>query len=216
MSGETDASAGEDARTARIAWLVSFAIPAVVLGILLLVTQPSDAAVVSPPPLEPPAGVDEEGEEEETEEVEETEEEEEEEEELETSPYPPDECLLRTARARIFTYTSRDRVRLVIRYTSLAPADVTVDYWMKGKKGPLSLGHAKQRFSKKGLFRLTEKLSDSEMAKVRAAKGFMVKMEIPAAPSYCSRYHSRHLTIKRAVHSQVVWFQSDSIFGTDR
>lgn len=133
-----------------------------------------------------------------------------------TSPFPPEECLLRTARARVFAYTAHDRVRLVIRYTSLAPAQVSVDYWMKGRKGPLSLGHAKQRFAKKGLFRLAENFSAAQMEKVRAAKGFTVTMRIPAAPKYCNQYYSRHLTIKRTVKNQVLWFQSDSIFGTAR
>jgi hypothetical protein len=132
----------------------------------------------------------------------------------ETSPFPPDQCILRTARARVFAYTSHDKVRLVIRYTSLSPAEVKVDYWMKGKKGSLSLGQAKQRFARKGIFRLTEKLSDGQMGKVRAAKGFFVKMGIPGTPRYCNRYYSRRLTIKRTVQSQLVWFQSDSIFGT--
>jgi len=133
-----------------------------------------------------------------------------------TSPFPPDECLLRTARARLFAYTSRNKVRLVIRYTSLAPAEVSVDYWLKGRKGPLTLGQAKQRFAKKGVFRLTEKLTEAEAEKVRGAKGFMVDLNLPVAPRYCKRFYTRRLTIKRTVHSQVVWFQSDSIFGAGR
>lgn len=136
-------------------------------------------------------------------------------EEEDTSPFPPDDCLLRTARARVFTYTTHDKARLVIRYTSLAPAEVTVDYRLKGGKGSLQLGEAKQRFGKSGIFRTTESLSDTQMAKVRAAKSFSVQLRIPATPSFCNRYYDRHLTIKRTVHSQVVWFQSDSIFGTN-
>ena len=52
------------------------------------------------------------------------------------------------------------------------------------------------------------------MEKVRAAKRFTVMMSIPGTPRYCNRYDTRHLTIRKTVHSQVVWFQSDSIFGT--
>jgi hypothetical protein len=96
----------------------------------------------------------------------------------------------------------------------LTPAQVTVDYRMTGKKGGLSLGQVRQRFQKSGVFRLTESLSEAKMAKVRAAKSFEVTMRIPAAPSYCNRFYSRQLTIKRTIHNQVVWFQSDSIFGT--
>ena len=132
----------------------------------------------------------------------------------ETSALPPEECLLRTARARVFTFTAHDRVRLVIRYTSFSPADVVVNYHLNGAKGSLSLGEARDRFSKKGLFRVTEKLTKAQAAKVHAAKRFTVELDIPAAPSYCHRYDTRHLTIKRTIHSQVIWFQSDSIFGT--
>lgn len=132
----------------------------------------------------------------------------------ETSALPPEECLLRTARARVFTFAAHDKVRLVIRYTSFSPADVVVSYHLNGAKGSLNLGEARDRFSKKGLFRVTEKLTKAQATKVHAAKRFTVELDIPAAPSYCHRYDTRHLTIKRTIHSQVIWFQSDSIFGT--
>lgn len=132
----------------------------------------------------------------------------------ETSPYPPAECLLRTASARVFTYASHEKVRLVIRYTSFAPADVVVGYGLSGGRGSLQLGEAKGHFAKRGVFRLRETLSAAEMARVRAARRFTVDLNIPAAPRLCRRYDVRHLTIRRTVHSQVVWFQSGSIFGT--
>jgi len=127
---------------------------------------------------------------------------------------PPEECLMRTARARLFTYNSQNRVRLVIRYTAFAPADVYVDYKLSGGKGPLKLGTAHQHFAKSGLLRVNEHLSDGEMDRVRAAKRFTVLMDVPSAPRLCRRYDTRHLTIRRTVHGQVVWFQSDSIFGS--
>jgi hypothetical protein len=205
--------------------LVSFVVPMVLLALLLTV-KPAHAVtiVVGPPPPvseEQELEEDEEAEEDCYEEAEDEFEEEEceeaeEEEEEETDLYPPDECVLRTARARVFAYTSRDRVRLVIHYTSLTPASVTVNYRLKGSKGPLQLGRVGRHFSRSGLFRLTTTLSHSQMAKVRAARLFDVELNIPGEPHYCQRYYSRHLTIKRTTHSQVVWFQSDSIFGTKR
>jgi hypothetical protein len=131
-----------------------------------------------------------------------------------TGRVPPEECLMRTARARLFTYSSQNRIRLVIRYTAFAPADVYVDYKLSGGKGSLKLGTAHQHFAKSGLLRVNQHLSDGEMDKVRAAKRFTVLMNVPQAPRYCRRYDTRHLTIRRTVHSQVVWFQSDSIFGS--
>lgn len=138
------------------------------------------------------------------------------EEDEETGLLPPEECMLRSARARLFTYSSQNKVRLVIRYTSFSAADVTVEYRLNGSRGSLKLGSAKRRFAKKGVFRATARLTGPQMEKVRAARRFTVKMSIPGIPGYCSRYDTRHLTIRRTVHSQVVWFQSDSIFGTKR
>lgn len=134
--------------------------------------------------------------------------------EADESRLPPEECPLRTASARLFTYGAQDRVRLVIRYTAFSPADVVVDYRLQGAKGPLRLGASHQHFATKGLLRLNERLGDAEMDKVRAARRFTVSMTTPDAPRYCRRYGTRQLTIKRTVHNQIAWIQSDSIFGT--
>jgi hypothetical protein len=130
-----------------------------------------------------------------------------------TSPIPPQECLLRTARARVLTFAAHDRVRLVIRYTSFSPADVLVGYRLTGGRGPLSLGSARAHFTKQGLYRATERLNDAQTARLRAAKRFTVTFDIPGAPDYCHRFQTRHLTIRKVIHNQVVWFQQDSIFG---
>ena len=106
-----------------------------------------------------------------------------------------------------------NKVRLVIRYTTYAPADVDVGYRLSGGKGSLKLGEAREHFARRGLFHLTEKLSKAEMARVRAARRFTVELDIPAAPSFCRRYETRHLTTKRSAHGQVVWLQSGSVFG---
>jgi hypothetical protein len=131
-----------------------------------------------------------------------------------TSALPPEECLLRSARARVLTYTAHDKVRLVIRYTSFAPADVLVGYRLAGSGGSLGLGSARAHFAKGGIYRATERLSETQAAKVRAAKRFTVTLDILGAPAYCHRFETRHLTIRKTVHNQVVWFQEGSIFGT--
>jgi hypothetical protein len=127
---------------------------------------------------------------------------------------PPEECLLRTARARVLTYTAQGRIRLVIRYTAFSPAEVRVGYRLSGARGGLRLRTARRRLAERGLFRLDQSLRANGIEKVRAARRFTVIMHIAATPRYCLRYDTRHLTIRRIVHSQVVWFQSDSIFGT--
>jgi hypothetical protein len=124
----------------------------------------------------------------------------------------PKACVLRVARARVFVFASKQKVRLVIRYTAYRPADVTVSYALSGAKGKLALGSATSRFKKAGLFRLPEPLGKTAIGKVRAAKLFKVKFKIAGTPSSCGRYYTKRLTIPKVVSGQPVWFQSDSIF----
>jgi hypothetical protein len=203
----------------RIALAVCFA----ALAALLWAAGPAHAQAGSPATGTPRAWTPDECEEAEAPEEEEAELEEEgeaeegeleEEECAEGSATPPEECLLRSARARVLTYSSLSRVRLVIRYTSFSPANVAIDYRLNGGRGPLKLGSAKRRFEERGVLRLNERLTDAAMERVRAARRFTVAMDIPAAPRYCRRYETRRLTVRRTVHRRVVWLQSDSVFGT--
>jgi hypothetical protein len=120
----------------------------------------------------------------------------------------PSECLLRTFSARVFYSAARNQVSLVIGYTSFSPANASIDYRLKGGKGALSLGRTTRRFSRQGVFRITDRLNESQMKKVKAAKDFEVQVRIPSAPGYCRSYYARHLDAKRKAHGQVVWYQS--------
>ncbi len=117
----------------------------------------------------------------------------------------PSDCLLRTAEAQVTASISHGTVSLTIHYTSTTPTNVTVDYWLKGSKGSLQLEQAKRRFAQRGVFRDSEQLSDHAMAKVRAAHTFIVQLEIPAAPAYCSRYATQRLTVKHAAANRATW-----------
>ena len=123
---------------------------------------------------------------------------------------PPEECLLRTASARVFTSAAHDKVRLVLRYTALAPTEVAVDYRLKGGKGSLQFNEARKHFATRGVFRANETLNEAQMNRVLAAKSFEVQLRIPAAPALCNRYYSKHLTIKRGGPSHTVWSEPDS------
>jgi hypothetical protein len=125
----------------------------------------------------------------------------------------PKACVLRVARARVFVYTKKDKARLVIHYTSYRPARVTVDYGLRGPKGSLKLGSAAATFRKAGVFRLPEPLDARAIAKVRAAKSFVVRFRIPKTPSSCARFYAKRLTIPKRISGQTVWFQSDSRFA---
>jgi len=125
----------------------------------------------------------------------------------------PRKCVLRVARARVFVFTKRDKARLVIHYTSYRSARVTVAYALRGRKGGLTLGTAGAKFKKAGVFRLPERLSAAEVAKLRAATSFSVRFRIPKTPHSCGRYYTKRLTIPRKISGQTVWFQSDSRFA---
>jgi hypothetical protein len=125
----------------------------------------------------------------------------------------PRKCVLRVARARVFVFTKHEKARLVIHYTSYRPAGVTVAYALRGGHGGLTLGSASAKFQRAGVFRLPERLSPAEMAKLRAAKSFTVRFRIPKTPHSCGRYYTKRLTIPRKVSGQTVWFQSDSAFA---
>lgn len=200
MSSEANTGAGHAARIARITWVFSFVIPLVVLLVLLLAAKPSAALPASPPPSSESSA--------------ETEGEAEESEEEEVEPGPPGECVLQTARARAFAYPRQNKVRLVVRYSALASTDVVIEYRTTSRKGSLLLGETLRESAMQGVFRLTESITAGKMKRVQAARSLTVTMHIPVAPDYCEKYYSRHLTIRRAARNQVVWLQSDSIFGT--
>jgi hypothetical protein len=238
--GTSTASA---ARTRRIAWLVSFVVPLVVLVLMLVALKPAHAttagavpggALTAPPAvaaLGEPAEEEGEGEAEEPEvefeeacEEVEAEQEEGEETEVEAGEEegeeaaegckaggaPPASCLLRTANARVLVYARQNRVRLLVDYTSSAHTQATVEYRLEGHGGSLLLGRAKRRLASRGLLDLTEHLSAARIAKARAAKGFLVELQIPAAPRACLPFDTRHLTAKRTTRSETVWSQGRS------
>jgi hypothetical protein len=124
----------------------------------------------------------------------------------------PRACVLRVARARVFAYTKKNKVRLVIHYTAYHPADVTVSYRLAGAKGKLALGSASTHFDVAGVFRLPETLSSGDTGKVRAAQLVTVRFAIAGTPESCGRYYTKQLTIPQKISGQTVWFQSDSIF----
>lgn len=127
----------------------------------------------------------------------------------------PKACVLKVARARVFAFAHQDKARLVIHYKAYTPARVTVSYSLKGSKGALSLGSATSRFKTAGIFHAGEKLAKAQVAKLRATSSMTVRFRIPGAPSSCTRYYTKHLTIPKTVFGQTVWFQSDSIFGPE-
>lgn len=129
-------------------------------------------------------------------------------------PSIPDSCTLRVARSRVFVYRSKAKARLVVKYKTRAPAQVTTTYSAKLADGKtLELGSLQKKFKVQGIFKLPVSLSEEDAGKVRAAKSFTVSFSIPATPKACARAYSKTLSQKAKVAKQTVWFQSDAVLG---
>jgi hypothetical protein len=220
MRWRHDTAAEEGAGMARFAWLVSFFATLSLVAILALAKSaqalpldPGDLPVVAA--ATPPAEIDSAGEEEEFE-LEECEFDDEEcETEVEDEgggSIAPDECLLTSAEATVFAAGAQDKLRLVIRYTAVAPTLVTVSWGLHGSKGSLYLGQTKQQFGRSGVFRQTETLNEPQMAKAAGAKDFTIQAYAAQAPRYCRHYLDRHLTVRRAAPSGLTWADPESAF----
>ena len=203
---------------------MSFLATLALVAILSLARSAQASSLTAPPAFPTPAAAfrfeedEEEGEEEfEAEECEEGEEGEEEcadegkgggSGDGEAGPEAPRECLLSSAQTTIAASTDNDRLRMQVRYSISSPATVAVEYGLHGRRGSLFLGGEKERFAKRGVLHLTRRLTDAQMAKVLAAKGFTVRLHVLAAPSYCHPFFDRQLNVRRLTPRGPVWSQS--------
>lgn len=121
----------------------------------------------------------------------------------------PVECILTTVRPTVFASGNGDKVRLQVHYATLSPTAVKVDYGLHGSKGSLFLGSEKKRFGRKGVLRLNRKLTESQMAKVLAARDFTVRLRVLEAPRWCGSYFDRRLDVRRATPRGLTWLQSE-------
>jgi hypothetical protein len=227
----TDTTAHDQtARIARGVWLATFVVP-LILATLLLGVKSAQAS--SPLPSFTPLAFEDEFEEEDEVEVEVTEEEcataEEEVEEGELSKSEgdeicqeaedegrktasgsnaaPEECLLRSAHARLVADDSPGDVRLTVGYTTYEPTAATIGFSASGGKGSLRLGTANRHLGKSGVIRLTEALAEPKMAKVDAAGRFTVQIHVPGSPGSCRRFETEQLTVKKTAKDLAIWSQ---------
>jgi hypothetical protein len=191
-------------RLATVTWSL---LAILLLAALLFVRQAEAATVPAQAPAAASSTEDEEFEADEEWEDEEESEDEGEDEELGTAGplLLPPECLLHTAEAQVAASPSHDVVQLTIHYTSYEPANVGVDYWLKGGKGSLHLGESKHHFARQGVFRESTHVSDHAMSKVLAARDFIVQLDIATAPASCDRYSTQRLTVKHMAGGHTTW-----------
>jgi hypothetical protein len=121
------------------------------------------------------------------------------------APKVPEDCLLTGAQPTVAVAPNHDRVRLQIRYATSTPTAASIDYGLHGSKGSLYLDGEKKRLSKQGVLRLTRTLTETQMAKAVAAKGFTVRLRVAAAPGYCQAFFDYQLDARRATPSGFSW-----------
>jgi hypothetical protein len=204
--------AARHSHTIRFAWWVSF-LATLALVALLGLARSAQAETVADPllsalvlPTAPEEDEEAETAEEDGEEVVECETDEDEDECAEEAEEDSgEECILKSAEATVLVLPDQDRVRLTLRYTTFSPAVVSVRFGLRGGKGRLKMGGDSRRFGHQGVFRETEKLTDAEMAKTRAATEFEVDAHAVNAPGYCRRLFERKLTARHASHGAIAW-----------
>jgi hypothetical protein len=182
------------------------------LALSLLVAASLPRSSPATPPAESAQieaeAAEEEGEESEGEEEAESEEEEEEgEEEFGTghSVPLPAECVLRSVEPNVTVQLGSEEVHLTLRYVAEEPTRADIDYWLKGGKGSLQLGSGTHRLGGHGVVRLSSHLDEREMAKVHAARAFLIAIDVPRTPSYCGRNLTLRLTAKHLIDKRETW-----------
>jgi hypothetical protein len=182
--------------------------PILALSLFAAATLPLSAPATPPEPaqLEAEASEEEneEGEEEESESEEEAEEDEEEFGTGHSVPLPA-ACILRSVEPSVAVQLGHGNVGLTLRYEAEEPTKATIAYWLKGSKGSLQLGSATRHLGGHGAVHLNSHLDELEMAKVRAARTFLVSIDLPQAPSYCGRYLTLRLTAKHQLDKRETW-----------
>lgn len=207
----------EEAQLIRLAWWASFFATVALIAILGLARSAQALTLPASGPLATTAAFvpaeEEESEDEEEGEYPECEfaEEEGEEEECEAeaeedeAAQAPRECVLASASATVTAATGSDKVRLVIRYTAYSPGSIQVSYWLRGGKGPLSLGNKRSHVGSHGVIRDTDTLSSAQMSRALAARNFTIQLRPAHAPRSCNHLLDRHLTIRKNSSGRLTW-----------
>lgn len=204
--------AARESHTIRFAWWMSFLATLALIALLGLARSAQAESIADPLlsavafPTAPDEDEEAETSEQEDEEVAECDEADEEEEcEEEAEEEVDDSCVLKSAEATVLVLPDQGKVKLTLRYTAFSPAVVSVRYSLRGGKGRLKMGGDSRRFGHQGVFRETEKLTDAEMAKTKAATGFEVGAHAVNTPGYCRQLFDRTLTARHASQGAITW-----------
>jgi hypothetical protein len=96
-----------------------------------------------------------------------------------------EECVLESADASVVANPASGKVRIAVRYAAFFPAAFALDYSLRGGKGGLHLGSARARFHRAGAFHDVVTVAGRKLAKLAAARQFVVEIRAVGTPGYC-------------------------------
>jgi len=117
-----------------------------------------------------------------------------------------DDCLLRTANARVVALPAHNTLRLTLGYTTFEPARATVEY---GARKDDRLGTASRTLGRSGVVRLSKHLGDGELARLRGAHHLTVTVNVPGVPQRClQQVETQQLAVRQSSSSRITWSES--------
>jgi hypothetical protein len=96
-----------------------------------------------------------------------------------------EECDFESASAAVVANPGNGHVRITVRYRTFAPSTVNLDYSLRGGKGGLHLGSARAQFHRAGVFHDALTVGGKQLAKLAAARQFLVEVKASGTPGYC-------------------------------
>lgn len=128
----------------------------------------------------------------------------------------PPECLLTTARPRVSISSAQQRLRLDLRYTLTAPAEVAIGLRSSGGKGSATVPATNHRLSHSGNFHQTFELSEVETERALAAKQVTVRLHVLDVPWSCHRYDFHHLSVRHGGQQSPVFSETSADLRSGR
>ena len=119
----------------------------------------------------------------------------------------PEQCRVREAESSITTLPGSDRVALTVHYLAYEPSTVSLELKLDDGKGSLKIENTTKHLGKKGVLRLTTKVSDAVMDRADNAKEFNVALRAPNTPGYCGSMLEQQLKAKHPVGNARVYTQ---------
>lgn len=96
-----------------------------------------------------------------------------------------EECVLESADASVTANPGNGKVRVTVRYTASTASTVALAYGLRGGKGALRLGSARAQFHRAGVFHDALTVGGKKLAKLAAARQFLVEVHAVGTPGYC-------------------------------